>query len=260
MASHPPSDLEQMLLHLGMISPDQLAIAHRLLAEGQGALPEPTEGPPAAPSPRPALTPSQYARMQALSSCALFQHFQPLSGSLLGKGAIDERDGAFTATVRVDDRELNSLGLLPAGGYSRLMEDAVAVLGYILTGELLMPVRSEVNHRHAVGSGETLTVRAVVLKQHGRLHWFYVTVASGEHIMAWARLTALEVHSLPLPLQHKVVAASRNGRVRPEVLIEFIHLFEPELYVAAKAAVAASEVTHVVPQAENAVPAAPPSP
>ena len=96
--------------------------------------------------------------MSNLLQCGLFHHVHPLSGSLLELSSLTYDQGVFQASRLIGAHDLNALGLLPIAAYSRFMEDTLAVAGYVLTGELVMPVRLEADKKELArlisGEGE----------------------------------------------------------------------------------------------------------
>lgn len=200
-----------------------------------------------------ALSPSQYERLKRLADCALFQHFHPLSSKLLDLKAFDPAAQAFSARVAIDDQHLTSLGLVPTSEYARLLEDAVIVLGYILTGSLLLPVRVEADYFAAIGPRSEVLVRACQLRRRGALHQVEIAVHEQEVCVARAVVTAAEVHTLPEATQCKVVEAARLGLLDEAILLEFVHLFEPRRYLEAREALKEPrEATRSVPAAQEA--------
>lgn len=185
----------------------------------------------------PNLTPLQYERLRSLRQCALFKYFHPLSLELLTGYAIDAKTQCFRTSVTVSGHELGALGLLPMSHYSRLMEEAVMALGYVLSGELLMPARMEADYLLAVGPDETLELVARQSKRQGRLAWFEVTLLSAGAAVCRGTVTAMEIRTLPEAMQLKMVKAAEQGRFDIAVLAEFIHLFDPRHYLSAKRAI-----------------------
>lgn len=197
------------------------------------------------------LSPLQYERVVNLVNCALFRHFHPLSSGLLGLKAVDPDACSFTSSLRVAEENVNSLGLLPAAGYSRLIEDAVVVLGYVLSGELLMPARLEIDYLHTAGAGDTLEITARITSQKANLRVVRVEISHGETPIATSEVTAVEVRTFPVATQKKIVQAAEQGLLNPAILLEFVHLFDPEHYLAAKVALRAAPF----PGLEKRVPA-----
>lgn len=180
----------------------------------------------------PHLSPAQRERLLVARNSSLFQYL--LQGDPLEADGLDPTAKSLTIRIPSDRQDFSGLGLMPLSGFSRLMEDAVVLLGYILTGELLMVTRLEADYQRAVGIDEVLEITARQTKRQGRFHWYELSIRDGQHEVTCAQMTAIVIRTFPEALQQKIVKAAENGRLDPELLMQFVHLFHPQYYMAAK--------------------------
>lgn len=180
----------------------------------------------------PHLSPAQRDRIRVARSSSLFQYL--LAGDPLEADGLDAASKSLTVSVPSDRQDFSGLGLMPLSGFSRLMEDAVVLLGYILTGELLMVTRLEADYQRAVGIDEVLVITARQIKRQGRFQWYELSIRDGEREVTCAQMTAIVIRTFPEALQQKIVKAAEHGRLDPDLLMQFVHLFQPRYYMAAK--------------------------
>lgn len=187
------------------------------------------------------MTPSQYERLRDLGTGGLFQAFRQLQLGGLDPAAFDGPMERFTGVAEVAPEQVNALGLLGVADCARLMEDAAIVLGFVRDGELLMVTRYELDCLFTPGVGETLEVTVELDRRRGRLRGFRAEVCSAGTQVARATLVALSVTTLPAPVQERILDAARQGLVRQDVLLHFVHLFDPHRYIAVRDACRAAE-------------------
>ncbi len=187
----------------------------------------------------PHLSPAQRERLQVARNSSLFQYL--LQGDPLEADGLDPEAKSLTFKVPSDRQDLSGLGLMPLSGFSRLMEDAVLLLGYLLTGELLMVTRLAADYERAVGIDELLEITARQTKRQGRFQWYELSIRNGAHEVTCAQMTAIVIRTFPEALQQKIVKAAEHGRVDPGLLMQFVHLFQPQYYMAAKVSAQSSE-------------------
>lgn len=180
----------------------------------------------------PRLSAAQRERILLARGSSLFQYL--LQGDPVEPEGLDPIQKSLTVKVPSDRQNLSGLGLMPLSGFSRLMEDAVVLLGYILTGELLMVTRLAADYQRAVGLDETLEIVATQTKRQGRLQSYELSIRDGEDEVTRAQITAIVIRTFPEALQQKIVKAAEQGRLDPELLMQFVHLFQPKYYMAAK--------------------------
>lgn len=191
----------------------------------------------------PHLSPEQRERLQLARNSSLFQYL--LQGDPLEAEGLAPEAKSLTVKVPSDRQDFSGLGLMPLSGFSRLMEDAVLLLGYLLTGELLMVTRLEADYQRAVGIDEVLEITARQIKRQGRFQWYELSIRDGVHEVTCAQMTAIVIRTFPEALQQKIVKAAEHGRLDPELLMQFVHLFQPSYYMAAKVGAQGSETAPV---------------
>lgn len=180
----------------------------------------------------PQLSSAQRERLRMARDSSLFQYL--LHGAPLEVDGLDADSKTLTVSVSSDNQVFGGLGLMPLSGFSRLMEDAVVLLGYVLTGELLMVTRLEADYQRAVGIDEVLAITARQVKRQGRFQWYELSIRDGSHEVTCAQMTAIVIRTFPEALQQKIVKAAEHGRLDPDLLMQFVHLFQPRYYMAAK--------------------------